>query len=71
VVVAPSEPAETVFVSALESLHKLQEAVAVSRHMASQSSGERDTGDKRQLMLQYLFWTVVAVTLGYVVIFVL
>jgi hypothetical protein len=55
----------------LESLHKLQEAVAVSRHMASQSSGERDTGDKRQLMLQYLFWTVVAVTLGYVVIFVL
>jgi hypothetical protein len=39
--------------------------------MGSQSGGTRDIKDEKQALLQYLFWTVVAVVLGYIVIFVI
>lgn len=36
--------------------------------MSGQPGDESEPEDKRQAMIQYLFWTVVAVALGYVLI---
>jgi len=39
--------------------------------METQSRGEKETKDKREILLQYLFWMGLAVAVGYIAIFVL